>query len=92
MLPVIVLILALNVLSGTTQDRVPHSPLFPPEDLGILEGPDRDAWQMPDQVMDALIGKSPTGPQPCTAVSSFYVKKHIFEPVRWYYTNILSGY
>ena len=54
MLQVIVLVLALNVLSGTTQDRVPHSPLFPPEDLGILEGPDRDAWQMPDQVMDTL--------------------------------------
>ena len=28
--------------------------LFPPEDLGLLEGPDRDAWQRPDQIMDAL--------------------------------------
>ncbi|MPZ17748.1 MAG: methyltransferase domain-containing protein [Luteitalea sp.] len=28
--------------------------LFPPEELGLLEGPDREAWQMPDQVMDAL--------------------------------------
>lgn len=28
--------------------------LFPPENLGELEGPDRDAWQRPDQVMDAL--------------------------------------
>ena len=28
--------------------------LFPPEELGALEGPDRDAWQKPDQVMDAL--------------------------------------
>lgn len=28
--------------------------LFPPEELGVLEGPDRDAWQKPDQVMDAL--------------------------------------
>ena len=36
------------------QDRVPHGRLFPPEDLGILEGPDRDAWQKPEQVMDAL--------------------------------------
>ncbi|MGH9371449.1 MAG: methyltransferase domain-containing protein [Vicinamibacterales bacterium] len=31
-----------------------HSRLFPPEELGTLEGPDRDAWQRPDQVMDAL--------------------------------------
>ncbi len=28
--------------------------LFPPEKLGELEGPDRDLWQKPDQVMDAL--------------------------------------
>jgi len=28
--------------------------LFPPEELGVLEGPDRDAWQKPEQVMDAL--------------------------------------
>jgi ubiquinone/menaquinone biosynthesis C-methylase UbiE len=28
--------------------------LFPPEDLGVLEGPDRDAWQKPDLLMDAL--------------------------------------
>jgi ubiquinone/menaquinone biosynthesis C-methylase UbiE len=31
-----------------------HGRLFPPEKLGILEGPDRDAWQRPDQVMDEL--------------------------------------
>jgi predicted methyltransferase len=28
--------------------------LFPPQDLGLLEGPDRDQWQKPDQIMDAL--------------------------------------
>jgi ubiquinone/menaquinone biosynthesis C-methylase UbiE len=28
--------------------------LFPPQDLGQLEGPDRDAYQRPDQIMDAL--------------------------------------
>lgn len=39
---------------GLAQDRVPHGRLFPPEDLGILEGPDRDAWQQPERVMDAL--------------------------------------
>lgn len=40
--------------STFSQDRVPHGRLFPPEDLGVLEGPDRDAWQQPEQVMDAL--------------------------------------
>jgi ubiquinone/menaquinone biosynthesis C-methylase UbiE len=34
--------------------RPTHSPLFPPEDLGILESPDRDEWQQPDRIMDAL--------------------------------------
>lgn len=28
--------------------------LFPPLDLGLLEGADRDQWQKPDQIMDAL--------------------------------------
>jgi predicted methyltransferase len=31
-----------------------HGRLFPPQDLGLLEGPDRDAWQRPNQIMDAL--------------------------------------
>ena len=31
-----------------------HGRLFPPEHLGLLEGPDRDAWQQPEKVMDAL--------------------------------------
>jgi len=31
-----------------------HPRLFPPERLGELEGPDRDSWQRPDQIMDAL--------------------------------------
>jgi ubiquinone/menaquinone biosynthesis C-methylase UbiE len=31
-----------------------HPRLFPPQSLGQLEGPDRDAWQRPDQIMDAL--------------------------------------
>ena len=34
--------------------RPQHPRLFPPQDLGLLEGPDRDAWQRPDQIMDAL--------------------------------------
>ena len=36
------------------QVRPPHGSLFPPEDLGLLEGPDRDAWQEPELIMDAL--------------------------------------
>jgi ubiquinone/menaquinone biosynthesis C-methylase UbiE len=31
-----------------------HGRLFPPTDLGLLEGPDRDAWQRPEEIMDAL--------------------------------------
>jgi hypothetical protein len=38
------------------QDLAPqqHGRLFPPQDLGLLEGPDRDAWQKPEQIMDRL--------------------------------------
>jgi ubiquinone/menaquinone biosynthesis C-methylase UbiE len=36
------------------QDRQRQSRLFPPGDLGLLEGPDRDAWQQPGRIMDAL--------------------------------------
>jgi predicted methyltransferase len=31
-----------------------HTRLFPPDQLAVLEGPDRDGWQRPDQIMDAL--------------------------------------
>ncbi len=31
-----------------------HGRLFPPQDLGLLEGPDRDLWQLPGPIMDAL--------------------------------------
>jgi len=37
---------------STSPER--HGRLFPPENLGLLEGPDRAAWQKPDQIMDAL--------------------------------------
>src|SRR5260221_1635117 len=32
-----------------------RSRLFAPQDLGLLEGPDRDQWQKPDQIMDSLL-------------------------------------
>jgi ubiquinone/menaquinone biosynthesis C-methylase UbiE len=31
-----------------------HGRLFPPRDLGLLESPDREAWQRPEQIMDKL--------------------------------------
>ncbi len=51
-----VLAAALAVAGGAVgaQQRTPHGRLFPPQDLGLLEGPDRDAWQKPDRIMDAL--------------------------------------
>ena len=38
--------------SSQTEQRTGH--LFPPENLGLLESPDRATWQKPDQIMDAL--------------------------------------
>lgn len=34
--------------------RPTHGRLFPPDELGILESPDRDEWQQPERIMDAL--------------------------------------
>lgn len=50
------LLLALFAAAGVTAaaQEPRHGRLFPPENLGLLEGPDRDAWQRPDQIMDAL--------------------------------------
>ncbi|MFO7694288.1 MAG: methyltransferase domain-containing protein [Vicinamibacterales bacterium] len=36
------------------QARPLHGRLFAPIDLGLLEGPDRDLWQLPDEIMDTL--------------------------------------
>lgn len=36
------------------QERGNHGRLFPPEELAALEGPDRDAWQEPERIMDSL--------------------------------------
>lgn len=46
-------LLATAVLSAAQQAK-PHGRLFPPQDLGLLEAPDRDRWQRPDRIMDAL--------------------------------------
>jgi SAM-dependent methyltransferase len=47
---VIVLALMLAAQGAASQ----RGGLFPPTDLGLLEVPDRAAWQKPDQVLDAL--------------------------------------
>lgn len=50
-----VLLIAIAVAAALeAQGRPRHGRLFPPQDLGLLEGPDRDAWQKPEQIMDAL--------------------------------------
>jgi 2-polyprenyl-3-methyl-5-hydroxy-6-metoxy-1,4-benzoquinol methylase len=46
-----VLLIAM-ALQTVAPQRTGH--LFPPENLGLLESPDRAAWQKPDQIMDAL--------------------------------------
>lgn len=40
--------------AADAQTRPRHGKLFAPVDLGLLEGPDRDLWQLPDQIMDSL--------------------------------------
>ena len=50
----IVLALSLAAAGGQSGPAAPHGRLFPPQNLGLLEGPDRDKWQKPDQIMDAL--------------------------------------
>ena len=50
-----VLLVALAVSAPcAAQQNSPHGRLFPPRDLGLLESPDRDKWQKPDQIMDAV--------------------------------------
>ena len=46
--------LGVSAVSSVQQPRTAHGRLFPPEQLGELEGPDRDEWQEPDRIMDEL--------------------------------------
>ena len=48
------LVLLIVALPAAAQSKSAHGKLFPPQDLGLLEGPDRDLWQLPGQIMDAL--------------------------------------
>jgi SAM-dependent methyltransferase len=45
---------AASPASSTAAEQDRGRRLFNPEELGVLEGPDRDAWQKPDLIMDAL--------------------------------------
>jgi ubiquinone/menaquinone biosynthesis C-methylase UbiE len=45
-------LVAWMVATGTLGAQ--RSRLFPPQDLGLLEGPDRESYQRPEQIMDAL--------------------------------------
>ena len=48
------LLLARASSLSSAQQPASHGRLFPPSDLGLLEAPDRDLWQPPDQIMDAM--------------------------------------
>lgn len=47
-------ILSTSLFAQSRQQGGHERRLFPPSDLGLLDAPDRDLWQRPDQIMDAL--------------------------------------
>ncbi len=47
-------LLALPAPPAPPAQAKPKGRLFPPQDLGLLEGPDREQWQKPEQIMDRL--------------------------------------
>jgi predicted methyltransferase len=52
--PIVLLSLAFALSWIETPAAQRPGPLFSPTDLGLLEAPDRAAWQKPEQIMDAL--------------------------------------
>lgn len=48
------LIAIVAATAAMSAQTAPARRLFPPEELGTLEGPDREEWQQPQRVMDAL--------------------------------------
>lgn len=50
----VAVLLAFLLAPVAAQQRQKHARLFAPEELGLLEGPDRVDWQQPDQIMDHL--------------------------------------
>lgn len=51
---VMVCVAATGPIASTAAQNLPDARLFLPEDLGLLESPDRILWQRPDEIMDAL--------------------------------------
>jgi arsenite methyltransferase len=51
---VVLTTLAASALAQSPQPGGHERRLFPPSDLGLLDAPDRDLWQRPDQIMDAM--------------------------------------
>jgi ubiquinone/menaquinone biosynthesis C-methylase UbiE len=51
---VLLSVLSASPYSQSQQQGGHPGRLFPPSDLGLLDAPDRDLWQRPDQIMDAL--------------------------------------
>jgi predicted methyltransferase len=45
---------ALPGLPDQSGQQKPNTRLFGTQDLGLLEAPDREQWQKPDQIMDAI--------------------------------------
>lgn len=50
---VVAMVLVLATTIAAQQQNNVHR-LFPPSDLGLLDAPDRDLWQRPDLIMDAM--------------------------------------
>ena len=48
------MVLVLSIATSAQQPGTGHGRLFPPSDLGLLDAPDRDLWQRPDLIMDAM--------------------------------------
>lgn len=53
-LSIVLVLITLASVEAQQQKPRRNPRLFAPQDLGLLEPPDREAWQKPDQVMDAL--------------------------------------
>jgi ubiquinone/menaquinone biosynthesis C-methylase UbiE len=50
----ILLLVCTPATASAQQQGTGHGRLFPPSDLGLLDAPDRDLWQRPAEIMDAL--------------------------------------
>lgn len=50
----VVAVLVIASAAVAAQQRITLGRLFPPEKLGELAPPDRDDWQQPDRIMDAV--------------------------------------